>query len=144
MYQLYGQLELFLLVFIRNFGSEGRKMLQKQLNFSRETLRRKCLKNILNTFWKLQKCFCLAENTEKRFKYHPKVEKYDIKEKITVKMKWESLRPDPALNQRQNGNKINTAHAFFDFRPTTMNWILCQRCQSWRLKTRTVKKFTPF
>ena len=26
-------------------------------------------------------------------------------------MKWESLRPDPALNQRQNGNKINTAHA---------------------------------
>ena len=38
MYQLYGQLELFLLVFIRNFGSEGRKMLQKQLNFSRETL----------------------------------------------------------------------------------------------------------
>ena len=37
------------------------------------------------------------------------------------KMKWESFRPDPALNQRQNGNKINTAHAFFEFRPTTMN-----------------------
>ena len=55
--------------------------------------------------------------------------------KITVKMKWESSRPDPALNQRQNGNKINTAHAFFEFRPTTMNWILCQRCQA--------KNFTP-